>query len=262
MFTSTHRSDILASPKWTSNPAEGFIRTGIGVAFALFTPPGIKDQTLPIPGSAAMRPVDNIMKILTVSDVVDASLYPRADTSRFRGIDLILACGDLPPEYLSYLVGTLRVPLFFIRGNHDIRYETKPPLGSSSAHPKLIQIGGVRIVGFDGSHWYNGGPNQYTEWQMRMIVLRVLPSILRRGGVDIVMSHAPPRLVHDAEDLCHRGFQVFRWLIRYFRPQYFIHGHIHNLFNDESERITRVESTRVVNTYGFFQIDIGDCPLA
>ena len=202
------------------------------------------------------------MKILTVSDVVDASLYPRVDTTRFAGTDLVLACGDLPPEYLSHLVGSLKVPLYYIRGNHDIRYETKPPLGAGSVNSKLVQFGGLRIMGFDGSHWYNGGPNQYTEWQMRITVLRMLPSILWRGGVDIIMTHAPPRSVHDAEDLCHRGFQVFRWLIRCFRPQYFIHGHIHKLFNDESERITRVESTWVVNTYGFFQIEIGDRPLA
>jgi Icc-related predicted phosphoesterase len=202
------------------------------------------------------------MKILTVSDVVDASLYPGYDADRFAGVDLVLACGDLPPEYLSFLVNALNVPLYFVRGNHDIRYETKPPIGAGSVHSKLIQFKGIKIMGFEGSHWYNGGPNQYTEWQMRFIVYRMLPTIWRRGGIDIFLTHAPPRFVHDAEDPCHRGFLVFRWLIRHCRPQYFIHGHIHKCFNDDSERITLIESTRVVNTYGFFQIEIDDRPRA
>lgn len=203
-----------------------------------------------------------MIKILTVSDVVDASLYPGFDTERFEGIDLVLACGDLPPEYLTFLVDVLKVPLYYVRGNHDIRYETRPPRGASSIHSKLVHFKGLRLIGLDGSHWYNGGPNQYTEWQMRLIALRMLPTICWQGGIDIIMTHAPPRFVHDAEDLCHRGFLVFRWLIRWFRPRYFIHGHIHNLFNDASERITLVDSTQVVNTYGFFQIEINDGSLA
>ena len=198
------------------------------------------------------------MRILTVSDVIDVSLYPDLDADRFLSIDLVLACGDLPPEYLSFLVDALKVPLYYVRGNHDIRYDTKPPMGACSAHSKVVQFRGVNILGLDGSHWYNGGPNQYTEWQMRFMVLRMLPSIWRRGGIDIIMTHASPRFIHDAEDPCHRGFGVYRWLIRRFQPQYFIHGHIHRHFNDDSERITRIGSTRVVNAYGFYQIEIND----
>lgn len=196
------------------------------------------------------------MRILTVSDVVDASLYPNLDRDRFSAVDLILACGDLPPEYLSYLVNVFKVPLFYIRGNHDIRYDTKPPLGASSVHANVVVFRGIKILGFDGSHWYNGGPNQYTEWQMRMVVMRMLLTMWRRGGIDIIVTHAPPRYVHDAEDPCHKGFIVYRWLIRRFQPKYFVHGHIHRHFNDDSERITQIGSTRVVNTYGFYQIEI------
>jgi hypothetical protein len=41
------------------------------------------------------------MKILTVSDQVKSQLYEHFQPERFAGIDLILSCGDLPPEYLS-----------------------------------------------------------------------------------------------------------------------------------------------------------------
>ena len=55
------------------------------------------------------------MRILTIADQVEPLLYDRFDRQQFEGIDLILSCGDLPPEYLSFLLGKLNVPLYFIR---------------------------------------------------------------------------------------------------------------------------------------------------
>lgn len=72
----------------------------------------------------------------------------------------------------------------------------------------------------------------------------------------MVITHAPPRHIHDAEDLCHRGFRCFRWLIDRYSPSYFIHGHIHRHFNDPSERMTVVGKTKVINTYGYHIFDI------
>ena len=31
--------------------------------------------------------------------------------------------------------------------------------------------------------------------------------------MDIIITHAPPRHIHDAEDQCHRGFESFQHLI-------------------------------------------------
>ena len=33
--------------------------------------------------------------------------------------------------------------------------------------------------------------------------------------------------IHDQPDRCHRGFEVFRWFLRTFRPRYHLHGHVH-----------------------------------
>ena len=56
------------------------------------------------------------MRILAVSDRVESVLYDRFDRQQFEDIDLILSCGDLPPEYLSFLLGKLNAPLYFVRG--------------------------------------------------------------------------------------------------------------------------------------------------
>ncbi len=198
------------------------------------------------------------MKILSVSDRVVSTLYDNFDAERFPKVDLILSCGDLPPEYLSYLVASFNVPLYYVRGNHDIRYDSKPPDGCIDLNARLIRFQGVNLLGFEGSRWYSGGPHQYTENEMRKIIRGLRPKIWWRKGIDIIITHAPPRYIHDAEDLCHRGFKSFRWLIDRYCPIYFIHGHIHANFSDPAERITKINKTKVVNTYGYylFEIDI------
>jgi Icc-related predicted phosphoesterase len=198
------------------------------------------------------------MRILTVSDVVEPRLYYDFEPGRFEGIDLVFSCGDLPPEYLSFLVHTFKVPLYYIKGNHDIRYSEKPPEGCVDLHGRLVTFNGYKILGLEGSNWYNGGPYQYYEHEMRTILRRLRPKIWWRGGMDIVITHAPPRYIHDAEDPCHRGFESYLWLIHKYNPAYFVHGHIHRNFNRPSERITVVDSTRVINTYGYNILDIQD----
>ncbi len=195
------------------------------------------------------------MKILAVSDTVEPTLYKAFDPDRFAGIGLVLACGDLPPEYLRFLVGALSAPLYYVRGNHDLRYDTSPPSGGTDLHGRMVRHGGLRLVGLEGSRWYNGGPNQYREAQMRRLVRRMRLRFLLFGAPDIVVAHAPPRHVGDAEDLCHRGFESFGELIVKYRPRYFIHGHIHRNFQRDADRIAQVGDTRVINAYGYVVLD-------
>jgi uncharacterized protein len=200
------------------------------------------------------------MRILSISDSVVATLAGAFDVAPFTGVDLVLACGDLPPEYLATIRQRLDVPLFYVRGNHDIRYLDAPPVGCVNLHLRRIRFQGRWLMGLEGSRWYNGGPVQYREYQMRRMIWRMLPGLWLGGGVDIVITHAPPRHIHDAEDRCHRGFESFLKLIHRFRPVYFIHGHIHAHFSDPSHRQTRVGNTRVVNTFGYHILEIDDAP--
>ena len=196
------------------------------------------------------------MRILTVSDRVDPVFSGGIDPERFAGIDLLLSCGDLPPEYVSFLADALRVPCFYVKGNHDIRYDSKPPGGCTDLHGRLIRFQGIRLLGLEGSRWYNGGPQQYREKEMKKIIRGLRLKLWIGGGLDAVITHAPPRHIHDEEDLCHRGFRSFRWLIDKYSPRFFVHGHIHAFFAEPSERITMVNKTKVVNSYGYCILDI------
>jgi Icc-related predicted phosphoesterase len=199
-----------------------------------------------------------VIKILTVSDVTERTLYPALDAHALREVELILSCGDLPPEYLASLVNSIGAPLYYVRGNHDIRYDTRPPQGCLDLHARVVTFRGLKILGLEGSMWYNGGPHQYSEQQMRRLIRRLRPLIWWRGGIDVVITHAPPRGIHDEQDLCHQGFKSFLGLIRKYKPRYFIHGHIHRSFDTPSERVSIIDATQVINTYGYHFLEIED----
>jgi Icc-related predicted phosphoesterase len=197
------------------------------------------------------------MKILCVADAVNETLLPgNGSPPLLEGIDLIFGCGDLPPEYLASLRNSYDVPLYYVLGNHDIRFSGSPPTGCFHINRKLVRFSGLTITGFSGSRWYNGGQHQYMENQMARFVKRMRYSLWRSKGVDIIITHAPPRFIQDAEDPCHRGFRIFRWFIDKYQPTYFLHGHIHAHFEDDSERVTLLNSTSVINCYGYYVLEI------
>lgn len=197
------------------------------------------------------------MKILVVADTPVLELQrQRLARELVEGIDLVLSCGDLPPEYLTMLRNRLGVPLFYVMGNHDIRYHSSPPVGCTEIHRRIVKFGGLRILGLGGSRWYNGGPNQYQEGEMRKFIARLWFALLLNRGVDMVVTHAPPRGVGDAEDPCHKGFRCFRRLIKRHRPGHFIHGHIHAHFASPRDRLQQVGTTTVINSYGYHVFEI------
>ena len=191
------------------------------------------------------------MKVLSVSDIVVSDLLTPNCLKQLKDIDLILACGDLPPEYLYELRNRYEVPLFYILGNHDIRHESSPA-GCINISGRIVHQHGFSFLGFSGSRWYNGNPNQYREHQMRSQIRKLWVRLFFLKRLDVVITHAPPRYINDAEDRCHRGFKSFHLLLSRHTPTYFIHGHIHRSFKSESDRITLTGSTKVVNSYGHY----------
>ncbi len=191
------------------------------------------------------------MRILTVSDFIEKSLDKKIEENTLQPIDLILSCGDIEPEYLLFLREKLTAPLYYVQGNHDIRHKGYSPEGCKDIHKKLVRFNSIKIAGFGGSMWYNGKENQYTEKEMKTAIRSMWFTFFISKGVDIIITHAPPRHIHDAEDLCHRGFKCFVKLIEKQNPKFFIHGHIHKNFNNPFERVTLKGETEVINTCGY-----------
>ena len=60
------------------------------------------------------------MKILAVSDIVMERIYSPKIRSLFPDVDLVIGCGDLPQNYLEYILTVLDKPAYYVNGNHAI----------------------------------------------------------------------------------------------------------------------------------------------
>ena len=198
------------------------------------------------------------MKILTLSDEVSKYLYDYYTPGKLAEYDLIISCGDLKAQYLSFLVTMARVPLLYVHGNHDTGYDQNPPEGCDCIEDKLVVYRGLRILGLGGSPSYNGGTHQYTESQMRWRIFKLKWKIRRHGGVDIVVSHAPLAGVGDGDDFAHRGFHEFLRFVDTYHPQYWLHGHIHLNYGTDRTRVREYNGTKVINTCERYVLEISE----
>lgn len=207
------------------------------------------------------------MKILAVADKVDELVYGPNIRKYFGDVDLVLSCGDLPYEYLEYIVTMLNVPLFFVHGNHDREWEhtlegmvPAYPGGCIDLHGRVVNYRGLLLAGLEGSQRYKPGPYQYTDRQVELLILRMWPRLLanrlRTGRyLDILLTHAAPLGVSDGPDLCHRGFRSLVRFMDRFRPRYLIHGHIH-LYGHNQRWRTTYRDTEVLNAFGYRVIEV------
>ncbi|MBN2306307.1 MAG: metallophosphoesterase [Anaerolineae bacterium] len=181
---------------------------------------------------------------------------------QFSDVDLLVSCGDMPAGYLEYLSTVLMVPLFYVRGNHDTRYVPPQP-GGDDLHLRIKTFNGISFAGLEGSINYNNGAVQYTDIEMLVNVLKLTPRLLLRRlvygwGVDVMVTHSPPKGIHDLpDDYAHRGFRSFRWLMRWARPRYLIHGHV-DTWDNRKTRETVFRHTTVLNINPYMVLDLSD----
>lgn len=196
------------------------------------------------------------MKLLTVSDRECPYLWDYYQGQRLKDYDLMLSCGDLKAEYLSFLVTMGRAPLLYIHGNHDGGYRTAPPEGCDCIEDRIVTHRGVRILGLGGCAVYNGGAHQYSERAMQRRIRRLCFQLRRSGGVDIVLSHAAPAGYGDAEDYAHRGFSCFVDLIERWQPAFWIHGHVHREYGHDIPRELHCGRTRIINAFERHELEL------
>ncbi len=200
------------------------------------------------------------MKILCVSDTEMPQLHSAVNLRRqYNDIDMVISCGDMSPAYLDFITSIVPVPLFYVRGNHDEKYSDEPP-GGIDLHRQVVEFGGLTMAGLEGCIRYNKGEIQYSQGQMHRMVLGLTPKILahrwlRRRGIDLFVTHSPARDIHDGKDVAHRGFDSFLNFMRWFRPRYMLHGHVHTWDRRKTVR-TQYLSTCVININPFTVLEL------
>lgn len=198
------------------------------------------------------------MKILAIADEEVMSLWDNYVPGRLKPYDLILSCGDLHAAYLSFLVTMGRAPVLYVHGNHDVTFDQNPPEGCDCIDGKIVVCKGLRILGLGGCMRYRPGAHQYSEKEMEKRIKKLRRDIKALGGVDIVVTHAPPRGVGDAEDLPHQGFEALLDLIDSYHPQYLFHGHVHLRYGMDIQRENEYHGTKVINACESYTVDIPD----
>jgi predicted phosphodiesterase len=216
-------------------------------------------------------------RVLAVSDEVEPAMCTDA-VRRHRDVDLVLAAGDLPFDYLDHIASRLDRPLVMVPGNHDIdlsgyRFRggvclraglpaTWPgPPGAVNADGQVVEVAGLRIAGLGGSVRYNRGPNQWTQGQQRFRSWKLRArAALGFKPVDILLTHAPPRHCGDREDPAHHGFDCLHDVVRALRPRLLVHGHIHPHGQPVPDR--QLGDTTVLNVVGHRVIELGPMPHA
>lgn len=201
-----------------------------------------------------------------MSDEVDEVLYGES-LERIEP-DVVVSCGDLPFDYLEYLITRLCVPVLYVPGNHDpdLRARGEPvyppgpqleafedppgPGGGTNVDGRIVEVKGLRVAGLGGSIRYKDGPNQYTQTQMRRRARRLRRRAAWwrvRGGVavDVLVTHAPPRGLGDDDDPAHVGIEALEPLVRRLAPRLLLHGHVHPYGVEQPDRT--IGSTRIVN---------------
>jgi Icc-related predicted phosphoesterase len=73
-------------------------------------------------------------------------------------------------------------------------------------------------------------------------------------GVDVLLTHAPPRGVGDGDDPPHRGFRALPGLVAALQPAALLHGHVHPY--GAPVRRGRLGKTVVYNVTGWHLLEI------
>ncbi len=197
------------------------------------------------------------LRALVVSDHESEYIWDYFDASVFKGVDVIISCGDLKAEYLSFLVTMIPAPLLYVRGNHDGRYEQNPPGGCIDLEEKPVVVKGVRFVGFGGCKCARTEPNHYSEREMARRVKRTEGLLmLQRKSFDVLVTHAPAAGLGDGDDSFHEGFACFRALIDRCQPRYHLHGHQHLSYSIGSKRVIEYNQTTIINGFNYYLMDM------
>jgi uncharacterized protein len=192
-----------------------------------------------------------MVRVLAVADEEVPAMRSRVRDLR---VDLVLAAGDLPWDYLESLVSLLDAPAAYVPGNHDPRTDRGVgPQGLVDVDGHVHTIGGLRVAGLGGCVRYNDGPHQYTqaEYDKRA---RGLLRAARDADIDVLLTHAPPLGLGDESDPPHVGISALHGVLETLRPTWHLHGHIHPYGMHKPDR--QLGPTTIRNVIPWQLIDI------
>lgn len=200
--------------------------------------------------------------MVRVLAVADEEVPAFGSRGRELQVDLVLAAGDLPWDYLESIVALTGAPAAFVPGNHDPeigRGTAAGPRGLVNLDGQAVEVGGLRVAGLGGCVRYNDGAHQYTQKEYVGRARQLLTTVRRTGpgAVDVLLTHAPPLGLGDEPDPSHVGIEALHGLIDTLRPTWHLHGHIHPYGMHKPDR--QLGPTTIRNVIPWQLIEIEPC---
>jgi hypothetical protein len=196
------------------------------------------------------------IRLLAVSDQLERAFDFAHNRSEVKPIDVVLGCGDLEPDYLAFLADAFRVPLLYVRGNHDRggAWQAGSAKLPGPLDCDLAQAAGIRVGGLSWPHERNGRAvrDEMSAWR-QALTFRLRAGLSRPPR--ILLSHVPPLGLGDTpEDAYHRGFAAYHWLCSRLRPVLWLHGHTAMAASDDWH--VSWGGTTLVNVTGAIVIEL------
>ncbi len=196
------------------------------------------------------------MRLLVVSDEESRYIWDFFDPGFFAEVAMVISCGDLKCSYLEFLSTMIPVPLFYVKGNHDAAIRDNPPGGCTCIEERVETYKGVRLAGLGGCLGLNPkDPLVFSEQQMSKKTVALQRKIRFKGGLDILVTHAPAAGLGDGDDQFHKGFECYRSLIENVKPKVYLFGHQHKRYSYTVETPEQYNDTRIINACGYKIID-------
>ena len=136
--------------------------------------------------------------------------------------DVCLLLGDINGNYLDMILNYVPIEkIYGILGNHD-EYGLLESRNIANIHSKIININGIKILGFEGS-------SRYKDGNIPMYSQKESIKILKKCGMaDILVSHdSPYELYSKANDKAHCGLKGITKYLKKNKVYLNIHGHHH-----------------------------------
>jgi len=153
--------------------------------------------------------------------------------------DACLLLGDISGNHLDMILKYVPIEkIYGILGNHD-EYGLLESRNISNIHSKVINVNGVRILGF-------GGSSRYKTGNIPMYSQEESIKILRKCDIaDILVSHdSPYQLYSKANDKAHCGLKGITKYLKKNKVYLNIHGHHHI-----NTKLTLSNGTNVIGVY-------------
>ena len=185
------------------------------------------------------------MRLLVLAD--EESWLPLPALVRSHAPDAVITLGDLVPDTLDPLGRFPGLPVLGVYGNHDDGTYLDAA-NATNLHLRAAAVGGVTFAGFQGCVKYTPGfvRLQYSQREAKKMARR-LPR------ADVLVSHAPPRGVHEEpDDRAHEGFEALRAYVERVQPRLALHGHT----PAPPRRAVRIGATKVVHVVGAQLVDV------